>query len=289
MKKLTIGITAPVFDLLSKRLFELSSGEKIVYDAIYQQEIIISDRIIEYYKEKVKYPEMIDSIISGYGNQKQFKYMATAVQNSNGIEELLYLISQADLKILVGEKEDVKPYKTNKVQLVQTSKLASGKKTAINNYVFPVNLHLNKGYSCDQIISWFSHLFKGEKKIDIQDKFILNEYGLNSLKKYYLPHISSNTEINIYSMQTYDTTDEDIEKFINEKMFDDYNINVFLCSQMKHDRYIELEGIRIKIGAGLDILGKGDHITHAQECDIDVIRINEAQRLTIPNIIKQIR
>ena len=289
MRNLSIGITAPIIFLRTKREFELTEGERLIIKAVEQQNIVLSDLIIDYYKNSLKCPEIVDLFITAIGNQNKAKYITTKRQHHDGIEQLLYFVEQQDLKILIGEKNDIRPYKSKNVNLVQPSKIAAGKETAISNYVFPVNIHICEGYSNEKIAKWFFHLFKDEKKIDIQDKFIFKEEGLYSLKNYYLPNISEKTEINIYGMQTYNTSDEDIESFIHEKMFDDYNINIYLCSQMKHDRYIELNDLRINIGAGLDIFGSSGTVSYSKECDIDVIRINDSSRLTKPRISKQLR
>lgn len=289
MHSFTIGVTAPVFELLNKRVFELTDEDNRVIDVIKQHSIVISDGIIGYYRANIQYPEIIDSVIDTYGNTNKIKPVCPQKQFSDGIEELLYCVSRLDPKILVGDEKDIRPHKADGISLAQTSKIRKGVKTLLWRYVFPVNFPVEADHSCEDIAKWFSILFKGEKKIIILDRYILNKHGINSLKQYYLPMIDKDAEINIYCAATSDFGITDMEIAARDPVFNDYKINIYRsCDKMDHDRYIELSNVRINIGAGLDIL-EGKKVRAGKECDINVKIISDKQRLKLPTNVRKIR
>lgn len=82
---------------------------------------------------------------------------------------------------------------------------------------------------------------------------------------------------------------KDLEDAAKDSLFDKHNVNIFYCSKMKHDRYIELDKVRIHIGAGLDLLGAEGLVRDEKECDISVVQIGETQRLSVPRVARKLR
>ena len=123
--------------------------------------------------------------------------------------------------------------------------------------------------------------FWNESEISIQDKYLLGKKGLKALQEYYLPCIGTGVKINIYSTLD-DISESELIRILKSPDFKKYDLEIYICNRMKHDRYIELSRLRIQIGAGLDILGRGENIKESQECDINVIRITDDQKLSIP-------
>ena len=286
MHCLVIGITAPVFELYGKRVYELSEEENRVFDAIKNHRILISEGIIKYYEKSINNTSLVESFIDAYGNTERIKYVTTKEEFDSEIEELLYCVSCFEMRILVGEKQDVAPYSVDNIDLVQTSKIKKGKYTSLSKFVFPVNYHVKPNCSCESIARWFGTLFKGEKKIRIFDKYILNRRGIKCLKQYYLPNMDEDAEIIIYTSITKDFGITDLENASKDSFFDSYNVSIYKCEDMAHDRYIELSRIRINIGGGLDIL-EGVSIRKEKECDIDVAVYDKA--IELPKQVRKIR
>ena len=288
MYYLTIGVSPSVFMLRGKQNYRMTQEEKKLQYAIDQHELILSERIIEYYKSETKVPELVDSMIDALGYQQGIvKYVKPDKDYADGKAELVGLVSKCECKILVAEKNDIKPYSDKNICLVSPSKYMRGARTELNKYVFPVYYQVSEGTKIESIAKWLAIFFKGEKKISIQDKYILNDRGIYSLEHIYLPMFERDSEIDIYCEATEDCGYRDIKKAAQNKMFDEHNVNIYYCDKMKHDRYIELSKILIKIGAGLDLLGSECYIKESKECGIDIYR--DEARLTKPNVIEKIR
>lgn len=257
-------------------------------DIIEQHKIILSEKIIEYYIDKTDdlhkdiIETYLDSII--YTNDTHIYYEKQS-NNFTAIEEMISLVERNPMKVLLSEPEEFLDCNTQKIKLITSQQIIDKEKNALYRYSFPVTNHyIAYGEQCEAYAVWFKHLFEGEKEIEIQDKYILNNHGVKCLKKYYLPYISNGTEINIYCELVDSCTEQDILDELQDSFYINWNIHVYVCKGM-HDRYIQLSTIQISLGAGLDFMHLSGYIK--KPCTLNIT--NNKRKFPLPTIIKKIQ
>lgn len=287
MQRLTIGVNYFYFLLREKKFSELSCGERKMLEAIEQQEIILSESLLAFYKKKTGLSESIESYLTAYGNvEGKYKMFSSDRKFIEPLEELLCFTQSVPLRILVSEKSDLAGYSTKKVNIVSPKKICDGKEELLSNYTFPLTKEIIKGKACSHIEEWLAPLFYGEEKIIIFDRYIMNNDGVKSLKKYFFPHFPLKAQIVIYCTTRANITPDDIRNALQDEDFSKRNVTIYECGNIKHDRYIELSRIRIRIGAGLGLLCDSGIVREDQECSISISRITEEQHFKAPSIIR---
>ena len=160
MHYLTIGITPSVFALLNSRFSDFSDEEINIVRAVSQQELLLSDGIVAFFRSRIEDASMIETYISRYGNiEGKCRYVIPEEKYTDGAMELIGLVAKLNQKILVGEKTELKAYSLKHINFVSMKKLGEGKDTLLSRYVFPYTFHVDSGCSCAKIIEWFGVLF----------------------------------------------------------------------------------------------------------------------------------
>lgn len=290
MHYLTIGVSPKVFELFGKRYLDLSPEEHVVLSAVGQHEILLSARILDYYRNVLLNADFIDTYLTAKANiEGVCKYVTPEDSYSSGVEELLGLVEKCELRILVAEKKDIRGYSAKRINLVSPKKLALGQERNFSRFVFPVSYQVYAGCSCENLAKWFGILLKNESYIVIIDKYIMTSNGIESLKHYYLPNIEKTAAISIYCSTSEDVTREDLRIQAKDECFDGYNAKIYFCKTIAHDRYIETQHLRISIGGGLDIMNPSGSVPERKECSIHIERIDDNNRLKLPQTTETLR
>lgn len=284
MYKLNMGVG---FSIL--QFYYLPHNNKsFLIDIIDQHRIILSKKIIQYYIEKADdlHRDVIESYIDSiiYADDTHVFYEEQP-ENISAIEEMVLLAEKNPARVILGEREEFSAYNIQKIELITAQQIIDKELNSIYRYSFPITNHyIRCNESCKSYAEWFGHLFENERKIEIQDKYILTYHGIRCLKTYYLPHIAKNTEINIYCEIVSPCTETNILAELSNTFYADWKIHVFVCRGM-HDRCIQLSTVQISIGAGLDFLDLSGYTKKACILNITKNKIN----FPLPTVIKQLQ
>lgn len=252
MYKLNLGVGFSIF-----KLVYLPYNEKtFIIDIIKQHRLILSDKIIGYYEEMAGEENLdivetfLDTLI--YNDEAHIYYKTQS--NISAKDEIIRLVEQNPMKVLIAENEEFQHLTINKIKLINSKDIIEKKVNSLFKYSFPiVNYYVSAGENCDSYATWFGHLFENENVIQIIDKYILTEKGINVLKKYYFPKIQHSTSIEIYSECLDEYDDNMIINMFQDDYFNQWRISIYICTGM-HDRYILFRKYQMSIGAGLDFL-----------------------------------
>ena len=198
MFKLNIGVGFSII----KFFYLPHSNRSFLIDIIEQHKIILSEKIIQYYLEKAGdlYRDVMETYLNSiiYANDTHVFYEEQS-KGMSAIEEMILLVKKNPMGVVLGETEEFQAYNTREIELITSQQIIDKEVNAIYRYSFPITNHYIKcNERCEMYAEWFGHLFEGEKKVEIQDKYILTCHGVKSLKRYYLPYIAKGTEIDIY-------------------------------------------------------------------------------------------
>lgn len=183
---------------------------------------------------------------------------------------MLGYVKDNQMRVLLSEKEEFEECSLKKINLITPDQLLNKEKNPLYLYSFPLcNYVAEIGDNCASYSAWFGHLFENENVIDILDRYILSDYGIKCLKKYYFPRIKKGSIVNIYCEIESNEKEEHIKNVLSESFFQDWDIHVFKCTGM-HDRFIQISDIQISIGAGLDFLNMSGSLT--KNCTINITR-----------------
>lgn len=284
MYKLNMGVGFSVLQLY----YLPHNNKSYLMDVISQHRLILSEKIINYYIDETDelYKDAIETYIDSiaYTNDTHVFYNSMEDEKISAKDEMIMLVEQNPMKILFSEIDEFKTYNTNKIKIVTPEQMLNREKTALYKYSFPLsNYYAGIDEECEAYATWFGHLFEGETSIEIQDKFIMSRKGFECLKKYYFPHIPKGITVNIYCEIIDGVTKQDICNQLADSFFDNWDIHVYSCRHM-HDRYIQLNGLQISVGAGLDFLHLSGKTKKA--CTINITNFED--KLPLPDIIESI-
>ncbi len=282
MYKINMGVGFSVLQLY----YLPHNNKSYLMDVIGQHRVILSEKIINYYMDEADelYKEAIETYIDSiaYADDTHLFYRSTEDEKITARDEMIIFVEQNPMKILFSEVDEFKTYNTKNVKVVTPEQMINREKTTLYKFSFPLsNYYARIDESCEAYATWFGHLFEGETNIEIQDKFIMSQKGIECLKKYYFPHIPKGITVDIYCELIDGVTKHDVCNQLADSFFDDWNIHVYSCKHM-HDRYIQFDGLQISIGAGLDFLHLSGKTKKA--CTINIT--NYKDRLPLPEVIE---
>lgn len=282
MYKLNMGIGFSVLQLY----YLPHNNKSYLMDVISQHRVILSKKIIDYYIDEADeiYKEAIETYIDSiaYADDTHIFYNSTEDENLSAKDEMILFVEQNPMKILFTEIYEFAAYNTKKLKVVTPEQMLKREKTSLFRYSFPLsNYYAGIDETCESYAKWFGHLFEGETCIEIQDKFIMSQKGIECLKKYYFPYIPKGISVDIYCEMIDGVTKHDVCNQMSDAFFDDWNVHVYSCRHM-HDRYIQFDGLQISIGAGLDFLHLSGKTKKA--CTINIT--NYKDRLPLPEVIE---
>ena len=235
MYKLNIGVGYSILQFY----YLPHNNKSFLIDIIEQHRIILSKRIIQYYIEKTDdlYKDILKNYIASivYTDDTHIFYEEQS-EKTSAIEEMIFLVQNNPMKVVLGENEEFSAYNIRKIKLITSQQIIDKEFNAIYKYSFPITNHyIGCNEKCEIYATWFGHLFEDESQIEIQDKYILKANGIKCLKKYYLPHIAKDAEIDIYCEIVDSCTEQGILSELSDVFYADWNIHVFICRGM-HDR-----------------------------------------------------
>ena len=282
MYKINMGVGFSVLQLY----YLPHNNKSYLMDVIGQHRVILSEKIINYYMDEADelYKEAIETYIDSiaYADDTHIFYSSTEDEKISARDEMIIFVEQNPMKILFSEVDEFKTYNTKKIKVVTPEQMINREKTALYKFSFPLsNYYARIDESCEAYATLFGHLFEGETNIEIQDKFIMSQKGIECLKKYYFPHIPKGITVDIYCELIDGVTKHDVCNQLADSFFDDWDIHVYSCKHM-HDRYIQFDGLQISIGAGLDFLHLSGKTKKA--CTINIT--NYKDRLPLPEVIE---
>lgn len=269
------------------QLYYLPHNKKsYLMDVIGQHRVILSEKIINYYMDEAEevYKEAIETYIDSiaYADDTHVYYNSTVDEKISAKDEMIMFVERNPMKILFSEIDEFKAHNTKKVKIVTPKQMLNRENTPLYKYSFPLsNYYAGVDETCEVYATWFGHLFEGETNIEIQDKFIMSQKGIECLKKYYLPYIPKGITVDIYCEMIDGVTKQDVCSRLKDSFFEDWDIHVYSCRHM-HDRYIQLDGLQISVGAGLDFLHLSGKTKKA--CTINITNFKD--RLPLPEIIE---
>ena len=128
------------------------------------------------------------------------------------------------MKLLLADKNEIKKAKKG-IKLLRCEDINENANCPLNLYCIPVTArYIEAKKPTESYAKWLGNWLAGEKELIIRDKYLLNEHGIKSFKKYYLPFIEKGAKIRIQ-------TDGDVDqKFIDEfdkDIYNDYLINIY--------------------------------------------------------------
>ena len=282
MYKLNMGVGFSVLQLY----YLPHNSKSYLIDIISQHRVILSEKIINYYMDEAGelYKDAIETYIDSiaYADDTHVFYNSIEDEKISARDEMIMFVEQNPMKILFSEIDEFKMCNIKKVKIVTPKQMKNRERTALYKYSFPLsNYYAGIDEICEAYAIWFGHLFEGETNIEIQDKFIMTQKGIECLKKYYLPYIPKGIDVDIYCEVVEGVTKHDICNQLSDTFFNDWNIHAYSCRHM-HDRYIQFEGLQISIGAGLDFLHLSGKTKKA--CTINIT--NYKDRLPLPEVIE---
>ena len=282
MYKINMGVGFSVLQLY----YLPHNNKSFLIDVISQHRIILSRKIIDYYIDETNelYKEAIETYIDSivYADDTHVFYNSIEDENVSAKKEIIMFVEQNPMTVLLSEMYEFETYNTKKIKVVTPEQMQKREKTALFKYSFPLsNYYVGIDETCEAYAKWFGHLFEGETCIEIQDKYIMSQKGVECLKKYYFPYIPKGISVNIYCEMIEGVTKNDIHNLVLDSFFDDWDVHVYSCRHM-HDRYIQFDGLQISIGAGLDFL----HLSGKTKKTCTINITNYKDRLPLPEVIE---
>jgi len=254
-------------------------------DVVSQHRVILSEKIIEYYLHEAddNYRGVVESYIESIANidDASVFYASTGDATLSAKKEMISLVERNPMKVLFSEAIEFDGLNLKQVKLITPNQMLDRKRTALLKYTFPVSNYIAEAdENCESYATWFGHVLENETNIEIQDRYIMKPAGIEVLKKYYFPHFPRGAEVQIYCELFEGITRDDICSAIADPFFSDWVIHVYICNNM-HDRFIQVDGIQISIGAGLDFL----HLSGKTKKTCTLNITNHRERIPLPEII----
>lgn len=255
--------------------FYLNYSEEFgpILPIISQHRIVMSERLIDYYlncADKIGMKSLCESFIQNRVTSGEMSSFAVDCKKDTIVEELLAIAEKQPMKVLLAEKSEVK--KAGKgINLYSLADIEKTKWCVLKLYSIPVtSRYVPQKKDVEPYKRWLQNWMKGEKKVIIRDKYLLEDAGMLTFKKHFLPLFEDGIEIEIHTDSI--VTDSVLDEFDKA----DYNkakISVFLCEKM-HERVLIFESFQIVIGKGLLFLSGDWDLTAESFVSISEVTID---------------
>lgn len=146
-------------------------------------------------------------------------------------------------------------------------------------YTLPVNgKAVSEGEDSKSIARWLGRFLREENYIQIYDNYLLTEDGIEHLKKYILKYVEEKTEIEIYSLQNEDFSEQQIKDIFAEEYYKKWKFSIYLVDnkQTLHTRRIQGSKYIIQIDRGISVFGRNGETFQSI---IDVFENDGASRI----------
>ena len=255
MYKLRVGLGNGMFE---KLWFPLKREDATLVHAVMKHEIVISDKIIEYYMEcNEDQQELITTWIEANGGTDFLSFYEEKEDVVSIEDEFERILSTVPFNMLLADDNELNSLNNSKKIKKYNGREALLKDSPLMMYTIPIaNYTVSVGDKKKNYLDWFRNLISNESVVRIIDPYILSKSGVENLNINYIPIIPAGADIEIYSTDQHreSWTVEDLKKRIKSS---GHSLNVYLLHrQEKHDRFIWAGDIKISIGRGLEFIHK---------------------------------
>ena len=157
------------------------------------------------------------------------------------------------------QEREVRSLGKNRTNILTTREIESNPKNVFT-MLSPntCSYDVDPGDNCQFWAEYFARIIEGEEKVVFMNRYGLKKDSIECLKRYYLPYLSKDLNIEIYASDSYSevTRESVIKLFEEDDILKSYNINVYLINNPceHHERWIQTNNYYIYQGKGFDML-----------------------------------